>query len=372
MRLLFVAPDMHRGGAERHWATLIPALARRGAEVRLLCLNDEGAAVRGGARRRRAGDLPAPGRARRRRRRCAARSREAGAAPGRRGHPRREPAAGRRGDRPPAPAPPTCSTSTRRSRPTASCSPLRPHQRALTRLVAPRGGPRDRGQRAPRSSRCARLGYRRERIVVVPNGLFDSDVAVHARARRTPAASSAWTSATSRCCAWRTCAPRRASAAFVEAVARGAAAGAAAARAAGRRRPASAPQLERWPRARGRPAARLARRRARPARGLRRALPAQRGRGAADEHPRGDGAGRCRWSPPTSAAPPRRWPTPRPGSSWSPRDTGAAAAALARLAAQPEWARELGERGRERQRERFDGEAMVDGYERALAEVASR
>ena len=42
MRLLFVAPDMHRGGAERHWATLLPALAGRGAEVRLLCLNDEG------------------------------------------------------------------------------------------------------------------------------------------------------------------------------------------------------------------------------------------------------------------------------------------------------------------------------------------
>ena len=42
MRLLFIAPDMHRGGAERQWATLIPALARRGAETRLLCLNDEG------------------------------------------------------------------------------------------------------------------------------------------------------------------------------------------------------------------------------------------------------------------------------------------------------------------------------------------
>src|SRR5829696_3710031 len=42
MRLLFVAPDMHRGGAERQWATLIPALAAGGAEVRLLCLNDEG------------------------------------------------------------------------------------------------------------------------------------------------------------------------------------------------------------------------------------------------------------------------------------------------------------------------------------------
>ena len=27
MRLLFLAADMQRGGAERHWATLLPALA---------------------------------------------------------------------------------------------------------------------------------------------------------------------------------------------------------------------------------------------------------------------------------------------------------------------------------------------------------
>jgi hypothetical protein len=32
----------------------------------------------------------------------------------------------------------------------------------------------------------------------------------------------------------------------------------------------------------------------------------------------------------------------------------------------------MGERGRTRQRERFDGEAMVDGYWRALEEVATR
>ena len=53
-------------------------------------------------------------------------------------------------------------------------------------------------------------------------------------------------------------------------------------------------------------------------------------------------------------------------------DAAAATNALARLAAQPQWAHELGERGRERQRERFDGKAMVEGYEAALAEVASR
>jgi glycosyltransferase involved in cell wall biosynthesis len=53
-------------------------------------------------------------------------------------------------------------------------------------------------------------------------------------------------------------------------------------------------------------------------------------------------------------------------------DAAGAAGALARLAAQPDWAHELGERGRARQREQFSGEAMVEGYERALGEVATR
>jgi len=55
-----------------------------------------------------------------------------------------------------------------------------------------------------------------------------------------------------------------------------------------------------------------------------------------------------------------------------PGDTAAAAAALARLAADPARARAIGELGRARQQERFDGEAMVDGYWRALQEVARR
>jgi O-antigen biosynthesis rhamnosyltransferase len=53
-------------------------------------------------------------------------------------------------------------------------------------------------------------------------------------------------------------------------------------------------------------------------------------------------------------------------------DTGAAAAALNRLADDPARAREMGERGRARQRARFSGEAMVDGYLSALEEVAVR
>ena len=42
MRLLFVCPDMGIGGAERHWATLIPALAERGVDVKLLALAGRG------------------------------------------------------------------------------------------------------------------------------------------------------------------------------------------------------------------------------------------------------------------------------------------------------------------------------------------
>ena len=43
MRLLFVCPDMRVGGAERHWATLIVALAERGVEPKLVALAEEGA-----------------------------------------------------------------------------------------------------------------------------------------------------------------------------------------------------------------------------------------------------------------------------------------------------------------------------------------
>jgi glycosyltransferase involved in cell wall biosynthesis len=42
VRLLFVCPDMGTGGAERHWATLIRELAARSAEVKLLTLAGRG------------------------------------------------------------------------------------------------------------------------------------------------------------------------------------------------------------------------------------------------------------------------------------------------------------------------------------------
>jgi glycosyltransferase involved in cell wall biosynthesis len=42
VRLLFVCPDMRTGGAERHWATLIPELHDRGMAVKLVALADTG------------------------------------------------------------------------------------------------------------------------------------------------------------------------------------------------------------------------------------------------------------------------------------------------------------------------------------------
>ena len=53
-----------------------------------------------------------------------------------------------------------------------------------------------------------------------------------------------------------------------------------------------------------------------------------------------------------------------------PGDVGAFATALLRLAAEPEWARSLGEAGRVRQRALFDVDAMADAYAATFREVA--
>ena len=53
-------------------------------------------------------------------------------------------------------------------------------------------------------------------------------------------------------------------------------------------------------------------------------------------------------------------------------DADALRRALLALAADPARARELGAAGRRRQRERFSGEAMVDGYMRAFEEALRR
>jgi len=174
MRLLFVAADMHRGGAERHWATLIPALADRGAEVRLLCLNDEGPLFQdvgaAGVPARclhLAGrtDLP----------RLAGALAEAKARPG---------AVVTRGVSPQltgeaiaraAGAAHVLNEHTPLT-PEGELLALRPHQARLTRAVAPlvdRVIAVSERQVAP----LERRGYRAERIVTIPNGVFERDVA---------------------------------------------------------------------------------------------------------------------------------------------------------------------------------------------------
>ena len=42
MKVLFVAPKLKGGGAERQWSILIPGLKRKGFDVRLLTLHDKG------------------------------------------------------------------------------------------------------------------------------------------------------------------------------------------------------------------------------------------------------------------------------------------------------------------------------------------
>lgn len=52
-----------------------------------------------------------------------------------------------------------------------------------------------------------------------------------------------------------------------------------------------------------------------------------------------------------------------------PGDVGGLATALLRLAAEPEWARSLGDAGRARQRALFDADAMTDAYSTVLRDV---
>lgn len=171
MRLLFVCPDMRTGGAERHWATLIPGLARRGADVRVLCLAEEGGLF---------GELIAAGvpatcihmrrrsdpRAWRRALGFADPRPDAVVSRGVSGQLMGEAIARR------ARAPHVLNEHTPLT-PAGELLPMRRHQFLLTRLVAPRldhviavtGR-----QIAPLS----RLGYRRERIEVIANGVFNS------------------------------------------------------------------------------------------------------------------------------------------------------------------------------------------------------
>ena len=364
MRLLFVAPDMHRGGAERHWATLIPALARRGAEVRLLCLNDEGPLFH---ELREAG-VPATcvhmgGRTDARAVRRALTEAEArpGAVVTRGVSPQLigEAIALRGG------AAHVLNEHTPLT-PDGELLPLRSHQLTLTRVVAPRVD-RVIAVTERQAEPLVRRGYRAERIVTIPNGLFEADVAVRAeRAATRRELGLADGDFAVLCVA--NLRPEKGVRAFVEAVARA---------------------REQVPRLRGLVAGDG------PLRAELEQLVA-RGEGVQLLGSRSDVPDLlaacdafCLLSE-AEALPMSILEAMALGRPVVTTDVGGTAeavshaqtglvvapdgggGALARLAAQPEWARELGERGRARQRELFSGEAMVERYERALAEVATR
>ena len=174
MRLLFLCPDMRTGGAERHWATLIPELAGRGAEVKLLTLSGRGGFFDDVA----ASGVPTECLDLRRRtdprglRRALAAAAEFG--------PDAVVTRGVSGQL-------VGEGVARRSRavhvynehtpltPTGRLLPVRPHQRALTRLVARAIDDvvAVTGRQVPP---LEALGYPQGRIEVVPNGVFARDV----------------------------------------------------------------------------------------------------------------------------------------------------------------------------------------------------
>jgi glycosyltransferase involved in cell wall biosynthesis len=367
MRALFVAPEMERGGAERHWATLIVALHGRGVQVRLLCLNREGPLFE----EVRAAGVPAAcahlgGRAdvRGLRRALAEAAGRPDVVVTRGVSPQLvgEAIAGRAG------AAHVLNEHTPLT-PAGELLPMRAHQRLLTRLVAPRVDlviSVSERQAPP----LRRLGYRRDRIVTVPNGVFDSDVAVQTDPRLT-----------------RQALGLEADDFAVLYVA----------------------NLRREKGVRGFiEAMSLARERAPRLRGLVAGDGPERARleELLDEREgvrllgsRGDVPdliaacdALCLLSHaealPISIL--EAMALARPvlttdvggtaeavqdgvtGIVVAPGHGAATAAALEQLAANREWARELGRRGRERQRERFGGDAMVDGYLRVLEGVAAR
>jgi glycosyltransferase involved in cell wall biosynthesis len=368
MRLLFLCPDMHRGGAERHWATLIPELARRGAQARLVCLYDEGPLFEEVS----AAGVPSvclglrgPGDPRGLRGVLAEARGRPGAVVTRTVSPQLlGQAIARR-----AGAVHVFNEHTPLT-PAGELLAMSPRQRLLTRLVAPRV---DRviqvseRQAAP----LVRLGYRRERIVTVPNGVFGtgSERSVDRAAVRASLGLGDGDFAVLCVANLR---PEKGGAAFVEAVARARSEGA------GRLRGLIAgdgPERGRLERLAG------------DAGGVR--LLGSRGdvpdlMVACDALALLSEAEALPMSILEAMAIARPVVTTDVGGAAEavsdgetgivvpPGDTAAAAAALATLAADPARAREMGEAGRTRQRQRFSGEAMVEGYWRALEEVATR
>jgi glycosyltransferase involved in cell wall biosynthesis len=174
MRLLFVCPDMGWGGAQRQWATLIVGLAEHGVEPKLLVLADRGAFFDDVTRH----GIPATALGMQRRadprrlRRAVATGAEFapdavvtyGVSAQLVGE-----AIARRADTPHVYNEHTPLT------PNGELLPMRPHQRALTRLVA-RATDEVIAVTERQVPPLERFGYPRGRIEVVPNGVFERDV----------------------------------------------------------------------------------------------------------------------------------------------------------------------------------------------------
>jgi glycosyltransferase involved in cell wall biosynthesis len=410
MRLLFLCPDMHRGGAERQWATLIPALAGRGAEVRLVSLYEEGPLfdeVRDAGVPAECLGLRGPNDVRGLRRALAEARGCPGAVVTRTISPqvvgqaiaRRAGAAHVFNEHTPLTA-------------DGELLAMRPRQWLLTRLVAPHVHRvievSDR-QRPP----LERLGYRSERIVTVPNGVFASELNSDVD-RTAMRASLGLEDGDFAVLCVANLRPEKGVDTFVEAVARARSARGESAGAGGHDG-----QRERE---RGGSAGRGDGERGE---GERRGSAGASGRdGELRGLVAGDGPERARLQRliagvagvellgsrgdvpdlivacdavtllseaealPMSILEAMALGRPvvtsdvggageavadgESGIVVPAGDTDAAATALANLAADHAAAQAMGERGRSRQRERFDGEAMVDGYWRALEEVATR
>jgi glycosyltransferase involved in cell wall biosynthesis len=368
MRLLFLCPDMHRGGAERQWATLIPALARRGAEVRLVCLYDEGPLfreVRAAGVAAQCLGLRGPSDLRGLRRVLAEGGGRPGAVVTRTVSPqllgqaiaRRAGAVHVFNEHTPLTA-------------DGELLAMRPRQRRLTRLVAPhvhRVIQVSERQAAP----LERLGYKRDRIVTVPNGVFAEGVGGSVDRSEVRASLGLDDGEFGVLCV-ANLRPEKGVAAFARAVARARADGA------GRLRgfvAGDGPERERLEQlvagldgvgllgSRGDVLDLMSACDAVALLSEAEALPMSILEAMALGQPvvttDVGGAGEAVADGETGVVVP-------------PGDHAAAASALAALAADPDRARAMGERGRARQRERFEGEAMVDGYWRALEEVATR
>jgi glycosyltransferase involved in cell wall biosynthesis len=397
MRLLFVCPDMHRGGAERQWATLIPALARRGAEVRLVCLYDEGPLfheVRDAGASAECLGLRGPTDVRGLRRALAEARGRPGAVVTRTVMPQviGQAIAARSG---------AVHVYNEHTPVTAAGEllPMRARQRALTRLVAPKVhrviAVTD-SQVAP----LERLGYQRDRIVTVPNGVFANEVGGSVPRARMRASLGLEDGDFAVLCVANLRVEKRVDA-FAEAVTRAASEGGRgelAGRDGGRGEATGGGPGE----ATGGGGAPLRLRGLIAGDGPERArleqlvagldgieLLGSRGdvpelMAACDAVALLSEAEALPISILEAMALARPVVTSDVGGSAEAvadgetgivvpsGDADAAAAALAALAADPGRARAMGERGRLRQRELFDGEAMVDGYWRALDEVATR